>query len=71
MSSLCSIELQRKRLYYLIDDVKQYVEEDELWPLLKLNNKLYTHEEALRHGQDSERNAPRSAVQEGVWIAIT
>jgi hypothetical protein len=26
---------QQARLYHLIDDVKQYVEEDELWPLVE------------------------------------
>jgi hypothetical protein len=59
-------------VYYLIDDVKQYVEEDELWPLLKLNNKLYTHEGKLYVMDKTVREMlPDLPYRGSVWIAIT
>jgi hypothetical protein len=70
MSSLCSIELQRKRVL-LIDDVRQYVEEDDLWPLLKLDNKLHTHEGKLYVTDMTVRETFPNLPKESVWNAIT
>lgn len=44
MSLLCSTELQRKRLYYSVEDVRHFVSDAAMRPLLEASSKLYMHD---------------------------
>lgn len=46
MSLLCSTELQRKRLYYSVEDVRHFVDDAAMLPLLEASSKLYIHDGA-------------------------